>query len=116
MSQHTIRTLVGDRENQTIVFGGLSAGGLSVGGLSAFGLSACGPAQARNGHALCIGPSVEDWWVGGYDARGAAGAEGLFQLSLEPETNVGVNSLALLSDTMRNACVLCGQIVFDFNC
>ena len=27
MSQHTIRTLVGDRENQTIVFGGLSAGG-----------------------------------------------------------------------------------------
>ena len=27
MSQHTIRTLVGDKEDQTIVFGGLSAGG-----------------------------------------------------------------------------------------
>ena len=27
MSQHTIQTLVGDKEDQTIVFGGLSAGG-----------------------------------------------------------------------------------------
>ena len=27
MSQHTIRSLIGDKEDQTIIFGGLSAGG-----------------------------------------------------------------------------------------